>query len=70
MGQSAGPSMSANSANYNYYSDFSFISFSGFVNENYFSVQSPEKYLVQNLEISHGITTNPYRYIRFNVLHR
>ena len=62
MGQSAGPSMSANSANYNYYSDFSFISFSGFVNENYFSVQSPEKYLVQNLEISHGITTNPYSF--------
>jgi uncharacterized protein YegL len=54
--------MSANSGNYNYYSEFSFISFSAFVNENYFSVQSPEKNLVQNLEISHGITTNPYSF--------
>ena len=62
MGQSCGPSMSANSGNYNYYSEFSFISFSAFVNENYFSVQSPEKNLVQNLEISHGITTNPYSF--------
>ena len=62
MGNSSGPNVSANSANYNYYSEFSFISFSGFINENYFSVQSPEKNLVQNLEISHGISPNPFTY--------
>ena len=62
MGASQGPNMSANSANYNYYSEFSFISFSGFINENYFSIESPEKNLVQNIEISHGITSNPFTY--------
>ena len=62
MGNSSGPNVSANSANYNYYSEFSFISFSGFINENYFSVQSPEKNLVQNLEISHGISLNPFSF--------
>ena len=62
MGNASGPNVSANSANYNYYSEFSFISFSGFINENYFSVQTPEKNLVQNIEISHGITPNPFTY--------
>ena len=62
MGNSSGPNVSANSANYNYYSEFSFISFSGFINENYFSIESPEKNLVQNIEISHGITSNPFTY--------
>ena len=65
MGNSLGPSMSANSGNYNYYSgysDYSFISFNGFINENYFNIISQEQYLVQNLEISHAITQNPFNY--------
>ena len=62
MGQSQGPNMSANSSNYNYYSDYSFVSFSGFINENYFGINYPEKNLVQNLDISHAITTNPFTY--------
>ena len=62
MEMTLGPNVSANSANYNYYSEFSFISFSGFINENYFSVESQEKNLVQNIEISHGITSNPFTY--------
>jgi uncharacterized protein YegL len=61
MGNSSGPSMSANSGNYNYYSDYSFISFSGFINENFFNIY-PEKNLVQNLDISHGITSNPFTF--------
>ena len=59
---SQGPNMSANSSNYNYYSDYSFVSFSGFINENYFGINYPEKNLVQNLDISHAITTNPFTY--------
>ena len=62
MGSSIGPSMCANSGNYNYYSEFAYISLNGFMNENYFSIYSPEKNLVQNLEISHAITTNPFTY--------
>ena len=62
MGAATGPSMSANSGNYDYYSEFSFVSFNGFINENLFSIQSPEKNLVQNLDITHGITTNPFTY--------
>ena len=62
MGQSQGPNMSANSSNYNYYSDYSLVSFSGFINENYFGINYPEKNLVQNLDISHAITTNPFTY--------
>ena len=54
--------MTANSGTYNYYSEFSFISFNGFINENYFSVKNPEKNLYQNLEISHGITRNIFNY--------
>ena len=59
---SQGPNMSANSSNYNYYSDYSLVSFSGFINENYFGINYPEKNLVQNLDISHAITTNPFTY--------
>ena len=62
MGAATGPSMSANSGSYDYYSEFSFVSFNGFINENLFSIQSPEKNLVQNLDITHGITTNPFTY--------
>ena len=62
MGQSAGPSMSANSANYNYFSGWAKVSFDGFINENYFKLNSQEKNLIQNLEISHSITKNPITY--------
>ena len=57
-----GPSMSANSGNYNYYSNYSFISFNGFINENYFNIISQEQNLVQNIEMSHAITKNPFNY--------
>ena len=65
MGNSLGPSMSANSGNYNYYSgysDYSFVSFNGFINENYFNIISQEQNLVQNIEMSHAITQNPFNY--------
>lgn len=54
--------MSANSSNYNYYSEFSLVSFNGFINENYFSVKIQEKNLYQNLDISHAITRNIFNY--------
>ena len=54
-----GPSMYANSENYNYFSGWAKVSFDGFVNENYFSIYSQEKNLIQNMEISHAITKNP-----------
>ena len=53
MMSSFGPNMSANSANYNYYSDFSYVTFNGFINENYFSINQQEKTLVHNLELSY-----------------
>ena len=62
MGNSSGPSMCANSESYDYYSEYSFVSFNGFINENYFTINSPEKNLVQNLDISHAITTNPFTF--------
>ena len=54
--------MNANSANYNYFSNWSKVSFDGFINENYFMINSQEKNLIQNLEISHAITKNPITY--------
>ena len=51
--------MNANSANYNYFSGWAKVSFDGFINENYFSINSQEKNLVQNMEIAHAITINP-----------
>ena len=59
MGNSLGPSMYANSGNYNYFSGWAKVSFDGFINENYFSIDSQEKNLIQNLEIAHAITNNP-----------
>ena len=38
-----GPSMYANSGNYNYFSGWAKVSFDGFINENYFSINSQEK---------------------------
>ena len=54
-----GPNMNANSANYNYFSGWAKVSFDGFINENYFSINSQEKNLIQNMEIAHAITINP-----------
>ena len=54
--------MNANSGNYNYFSGWAKVSFDGFINENYFKVNSKEKNLIQNLEISHSITKNPITY--------
>ena len=51
--------MTANSGNYNYFSGWAKVSFDGFVNENYFLVNSKENNLIQNLEISHSFTKNP-----------
>ena len=62
MNCALGPNMSANSGNYNYYSSYSFISFNGFINENYFNIISQEQNLVQNVELSHAITQNPFNY--------
>ena len=59
MGGQLGKNMFANSENYNYYSESSKVSFDAFINENYFLIESQEKYLVQNIEISHAITLNP-----------
>ena len=56
MGGQLGKNMFANSQNYKYYSESSKVSFDGFINENYFLIESQEKYLVQNIEISHAIT--------------
>ena len=57
-----GPDMNANSGNYNYYSRDAKVSFDGFINENYFLLESPEKNLVQNISITHAITKNPITY--------
>ena len=51
--------MYANSGNYNYFSGWAKVSFDGFINENYFSIFSQEKNLIQNMEIAHAITKNP-----------
>ena len=57
-----GPNMYANSRNYNYYSGYAKVSFEGFINENYFLVKNQEKNLIQNLEITHAVTKNPFTY--------
>ena len=62
MGGQLGSAMNANSGNYDYYSGFGKVSFDGFINENYFSIDSQEKQLLENLEISHGISKNPFNY--------
>ena len=62
MGMALGPNMNANSGNYNYFSGWAKVSFDGFINENYFKLNSQEKNLIQNLEISHSITKNPITY--------
>ena len=54
-----GKSMSANSSNYNFKCDYAKVSFDGFINENYFQINSKEKNLLLNIEISHGISKNP-----------
>ena len=59
---SLGPNMNANSGNYNYFSNWSKVSFDGFTNENYFLINSQEKNLIQNLEISYANTKNPITY--------
>lgn len=53
--------MKANSKSYNYFSGSGFakVSLDGFINENYFQIDSQEKALIQNLEISHATTFNP-----------
>lgn len=58
-GMSYGPNMNANSSNYNYFSGAAKVSFEGFINENLFLVNSQEKTLIQNFEISHAFTKNP-----------
>ena len=64
MGAQAGYNMNANSGNYNYFnnSGYAKVSFDGFINENYFQIQSQEVNLVQNLEISHAIIKSPISY--------
>jgi len=64
MGAQAGHNMNANSGSYNYFnsSGYAKVSFDGFINENYFQIQSQEKNLVENLEISHAFTKNPISY--------
>ena len=66
MGAQLGPNMNANSGSYNYFSGTGYakVSFDGFINENYFLINTQEKNLVQNLEISHAITKNPITYKR------
>ena len=59
MGAQCGPNMMANSGGYNYLSKFSKVSFSGFINENYYSITSQEKNLVENLELTHALARNP-----------
>ena len=46
-------------SNYNYGSNYAKVSFDGFINENYFQINSKEKNLLLNIEISHGISKNP-----------
>ena len=62
MGAAHGGNMNANSGNYNYYSEYSKVSFDGFINENYFLVNSQENNLIENLDITHAITKNPITY--------
>jgi len=59
---SLGPDMFANSGNYNYFTSLSKVSFDGFINENHFLINSQEKNLIQNLEISYANTKNPITY--------
>ena len=40
-------------------SGFAKVSFDGFINENYFQINTQEKDLINNLEISHATTFNP-----------
>ena len=46
MGAELGGNMNANSGNYNYFSGWAKVSFDGFINENYFLINSQEKNLV------------------------
>jgi hypothetical protein len=62
MGANLGGNMNANSGNYNYYTEFSKVSFDGFINENYFLVDRQETFLAENIEITHSITKNPITY--------
>ena len=62
MGAELGGNMNANSGNYNYYTEYSKVSFDGFINENYFSVDNQETFLVENIDITHAITKNPITY--------
>ena len=62
MGSNLGHNMYANSGNYNYFSGWAKVSFDGFINENYFLVNSKENNLIQNIEIAHAITNNPITY--------
>ena len=62
MGANLGGNMNGNSGNYNYFSGWAKVSFDGFINENYFLINSQEKNLVQNIEITHAITKNPITY--------
>ena len=62
MGNSLGGNMNASSGNYNYFSGWAKVSFDGFVNENYFLINSKENNLIQNIEISHAITKSPITY--------
>ena len=62
MGMNMGGNMNASSGNYNYFSGWAKVSFDGFVNENYFLINSKENNLIQNIEISHAITKSPITY--------
>ena len=62
MGNSLGPNMYVNNGNYNYFSGRTKVSLDGFINENYFLVNSKENNLIQNIEIFHAITNNPVIY--------
>lgn len=57
-----GKSMHARSSGVNYYSGYAKVSFDGFINENYFELNSQEKNLVENLEIYHGVAKNPLNF--------
>ena len=59
---SFGGNMYASSGNYNYFSGWAKVSFDGFINENYFLINSKENNLIQNIEISHAITKSPITY--------
>ena len=59
MGAQIGPNINANSRGYNFLSPLSNISFTGFINENYYLIGSKEENLLANIEISHAFTKNP-----------